>query len=113
MEKISLRIKYDNLKRRYVWLEDELDDKNNLVNVWAFVAILFGILFMIQMVAYDDNVDIDDNLAPYLCKQHNATLSNVEYTTSGGFNIMLKTLKITCQRERAKPVDDGYLFIMD
>ena len=93
-----------NDKEKIYVLKQEYERVNEFR--WGFVVISCVLLLVIIFMAFLqlDNVDIDDDLAPYLCKQHGMIHMDEEYRFIVG---KLTYLQIRCGN--LKEVSDGYL----
>lgn len=84
-----------------------------------FYAVLFMIVFFAIMLwlaaSMGDNIDVDDSLAPLLCKKLNMTVDAVGYVKKTMFSA--EQLVITCKEPEVtpptqyEPVIDGFLRI--
>jgi len=82
-------------------------------------GILIGVLVMVLIFSAvnEDNVDIDDTLAPYMCAQHGLIVEDVEfsfYEEVDGVNTKQFSMQITCKEEPIEnitSIDDGYLIL--
>jgi len=88
--------KFKKLEKRY-------EDVNVYRWVWFSISIL-----LIGVIAYIgvrgiDNLDIDDQLGPYICEQHDMNYVDVKYNLYGG----LSYLQIRCAE--TEEVSDGYV----
>lgn len=89
-------------------LEEKIKEERNGAII---ILVLMMIMFITTVLPLVDNVDVDDVLAPYLCKQHNLTLKEVTYKNAviieGEFD-----MKVICKKPtEQKPIEDGYLIL--
>ena len=97
-------VKEESYKEKYERLEKEYEGLNALR--WVFVALsIFLVCSLIFLaIRFSDNVDIDDELGPYLCAQHGMYFIDTEYSLKD-FN--LDYLQIRCGA--TTEIADGYL----
>ena len=79
---------------------------------WVGSFITFIVMLIFILVINEDNVDIDDELGPYMCEQHG--LEFVSADGKIGIEHSRNYLKVVCQEYKPETaVEDNYLFILE
>ena len=95
-------------KTDYKGKYEELKDSAIFMTIVA--CVLFVMVFSICIFA-QDNLDMDDVVGPYLCKQHGLEFDSMDTSFHFGKNVQSwDHLKIYCKPYRHEvELDDGYL----
>ena len=74
--------------------------------IWLTIILILCICVIIEE---SDNIDIDDELGPYMCEQHGKEFFDYKYENDDFGNI---ELKIYCKEIKQESLDDGYLVLL-